>query len=375
MELDKLSLFVHSVLNEHIELNNDYEMIWALSFANKFMICIDENTTKKLTKYENSLVNILVMILNDKNLIYPTVDFSDYKRFIVNNDLYDENWMFLYECCINNWLEKDSTILNNDRFFKQLLQHSITFISPNYSKVKMEVKDIICSRCIKKYSLDANSELLSLLEDVISEYQINLDEDFKEIIRTTLQTQIEQIERTVEEMSSEKTVETEEEMSSEKTVETEEEMSSEKTVETEEEMLSEETVETEEMLSEETVETEEMLSEETVETEEEMLSEETVETEEEMLSEETVETEEEMLSEETVETEEEMLSEETVETEEEMLLEETVETEEMLSEETVNTEEEMSLEENARELSSWSRLFLLSKIDNKRISSFVEEEY
>lgn len=194
MELDKLSLFVHSVINENIELNNDYEIIWALSFANKLMISIDKETTEKLCKYENSLVNILVMILNDKNLIHSSADFSNYKSFITSNDLYDENWIFLYECCINNWLDKDSSILRNDNFFQQLLEHHISFISPNYSAVKIEVKNILSNLCIKKYSKSSDRDLGALLEDIISEYQINLEEDFKDSIFESLHSQIEEVE-------------------------------------------------------------------------------------------------------------------------------------------------------------------------------------
>lgn len=33
MDFDKLTLFVHSVINENVDLNNDYEIIWALSFC------------------------------------------------------------------------------------------------------------------------------------------------------------------------------------------------------------------------------------------------------------------------------------------------------------------------------------------------------
>ncbi|WP_440650145.1 RNA-directed DNA polymerase [Bacillus subtilis] len=193
MEIDKLSLFVHSVINENLELNNDYEIIWALSFANKLMICLDKETTEKLCEYENPLINILVMILNDKNLIHASVDFSNYKSFIANNDLYDENWIFLYECCINGWLDKDSSILSNDNFFKQLLQHNISFITPDYSAVKVEVKNILSSLCIKKYSTGSIKNLRELLEDIISEYQINLEEEFKDSICESIQSKIEKI--------------------------------------------------------------------------------------------------------------------------------------------------------------------------------------
>lgn len=190
MDIDKLSLFVHSILTENVDLNNDYEIIWALSFANKLMISIDKGTTEKLSEYENPLVNILVMILNDKKLLHESVDFIQYEGFIINNNLYDENWLFLYECCINNWLGKDTSILNNDKFFKQLSQHNISFVFPDYSAVKLDVLNVIKELCIMKYSSSPNRDIRVLLEEVISEYQIDLEEDFKNSILESIQSQI-----------------------------------------------------------------------------------------------------------------------------------------------------------------------------------------
>lgn len=116
----KLTSFVNSLIEEQSLLNNDYEIIWSLSLANKFNLNLNENATLNLSNYENALVNILVMILYDKNLLHQSINFDKYKSFISQDNLYDENWIFLYECCRNNWLDKTPDILMNDNFFKQL---------------------------------------------------------------------------------------------------------------------------------------------------------------------------------------------------------------------------------------------------------------
>lgn len=201
MDFAKLSLFVHSILNENLDLNNDYEIIWALSFSNKLKISIDKDTTAKLCKYDNALVNILVMVLNDANLIHESADFYTYKSFIASNNLYDENWIFLYECCINNWLDKDSTILNNDNFFKQLSLYNISFVSADYSEVKIDVKNHLSEVCIKKYSSKSNLELDVVFEEVISEYQLDLEEDLKISIFESIRSQIKESEGESEEES------------------------------------------------------------------------------------------------------------------------------------------------------------------------------
>ncbi|PGR36750.1 hypothetical protein COC47_20055, partial [Bacillus cereus] len=189
INLEKISEFINCIIKEHIELRNDYEVFWALSLANKFEISIDEEVTKSLLKYENSIINILVLILESKNLLSGVLEFSYYKTLINDNNLYGENWFLLYECCKNGWLDKDEEILRNDIFFKQLLDNDITFICPNFSYIRESVKNSIISLCKEKYTEMAAPEnnIITIFNDILQMYSFELDTILRDEIINVLE--------------------------------------------------------------------------------------------------------------------------------------------------------------------------------------------
>ncbi|MCG7436833.1 reverse transcriptase domain-containing protein [Lysinibacillus fusiformis] len=187
IDTNKLTDFINSLIEEQSLLNNDYEIIWALSLANKFNLSLNESSTSKLSDYENALVNIMVMILHNKGLLHQSINFDKYKTFISQNDLYNENWIFLYECCRNNWLDKTPDILTSDRLFKQLHLNNVTFITPDYSVARAEVSNTICQKCIGKYDPNTNNNFEEILSNFTSEYQISLDSEHESEILEILE--------------------------------------------------------------------------------------------------------------------------------------------------------------------------------------------
>ncbi|PWE72166.1 hypothetical protein B1R38_18200, partial [Bacillus cereus] len=195
INLEKISEFINSIIKEHIELRNDYEVFWALSLANKFEISIDEDVAKILLKYDNSIINILVLILESKNLLSGVLEFSYYKTLINDNNLYGENWLLLYECCKNGWLDKDEEILRNDIFFKQLLDNDITFICPHFSYIRERVKKSIISLCKEKYIEIAAQEnnIATIFNDILRMYSFELDTILRDEILNVLETEIDEL--------------------------------------------------------------------------------------------------------------------------------------------------------------------------------------
>ncbi|MBF0706032.1 hypothetical protein IQ283_05375 [Alkalihalobacillus hwajinpoensis] len=86
--------FINVLIRDNVELRNDFEVSWALSFAAKLNIPIKEDVSKLLLKDDNAIINILVMILNSKNLLKGTLDFSHYETLLSEESLYDGNWLF-----------------------------------------------------------------------------------------------------------------------------------------------------------------------------------------------------------------------------------------------------------------------------------------
>lgn len=196
LDYKKLTEFINVLIKDNIELKNDYEVSWALSFASKLNLSIEEDVSKLLLENDNSIINILVMILNSKNLLKGTLDFSHYKSILEEESLYDRNWLFYYECCIHSWLDKDKNDekLKNDKFFSQLLSNDISFVDPKYSKVLEEAKESILSLCITYYKNDVkNLKIQDILLKVIKKYSFSLDKKLVDELETRLQTEINKI--------------------------------------------------------------------------------------------------------------------------------------------------------------------------------------
>lgn len=193
LNYERLTKFINILIKDNIELRNDFEVSWSLSFASKLNIPIEENVSTKLLDSENSIINILVLILDNKGLLQGNIDFSHYKTLLIKDSLYDENWLFYYECCVHGWLgrNKNDQDLKKDRFFKQLVNLNITFVDPLYSPVLEEVKISIISLCMKHYKTDmkdiTSEEIIS---KIIEKYSFSIDSELIKELHKTLKDEI-----------------------------------------------------------------------------------------------------------------------------------------------------------------------------------------
>jgi hypothetical protein len=193
---ERIKDFINVLIKDNVELRNDFEVSWALSFAAKLDISIEEDVSKLLLKNDNAIINILVMILNSKNLLKGALDFSYYETLLTEESLYDNNWLFYYECCIHGWLGKDkeNQHFKDDKFFEQLLNNNVSFVNPTYSKVLEEVKKSIISLCLKHYKTNMKTlEAQDIMSKVIEEYSFSIEADLIEELINELENEINKI--------------------------------------------------------------------------------------------------------------------------------------------------------------------------------------
>lgn len=188
---ERIKKFINVLIKDNIELRNDFEVSWSLSFAEKLNIPIEENISEMLLKSENAIINILTLILNSKKLLKGELDFSHYESLLTKDSLYDENWLFYYESCIYEWLGKNNQELKNDNFFKQLVDRNISFINPSYSLVLEKVKKSIISLCIKYYKIDMEGmESEEIISKIIKEYSFSIDIELMEELNNILKIEL-----------------------------------------------------------------------------------------------------------------------------------------------------------------------------------------
>ncbi|MCM3122887.1 MULTISPECIES: RNA-directed DNA polymerase [unclassified Mesobacillus] len=193
---ERIKDFINVLIKENVELKNDFEVSWALSFAAKLDISIEEDVSKLLLKNDNAIINILVMVLNSKNLLKGALDFSYYESFLTEESLYDSNWLFYYECCIHGWLGKDKNNqhIKNDKFFVQLLNNNVSFVNPTHSKVLEEVKHSIISLCLKHYQTNMKTmEARDIMSKVIEDYSFSIEANLIEELNNELLNEINKI--------------------------------------------------------------------------------------------------------------------------------------------------------------------------------------
>jgi len=231
IDIVKLTDFINVLIKDNIELKNEFEVSWALSFASKLNLRIIEDVSNLLLKNDNALINTLVMILHTKGLLDGVLDFSFYESLLTQESLYESSWLFTYECCNQGWLGKDknTVFIKDDKFFEQLIQHNVSFINPNYSIVLEYLKKSMITLCMEHYKskdklLSANEVLL----EVIREYAFSFDNELFQEILHLLEIKINEMEEETEE-DQESEEETEEDQESEE--ETEEDQESEEEIE------------------------------------------------------------------------------------------------------------------------------------------------
>ncbi|MFD2211723.1 RNA-directed DNA polymerase [Virgibacillus halophilus] len=196
LNTERIKDFINVLIKDNVELRNEFEVSWALSFAVKLDITIEEDISKLLLRNDNAIINILVMILNSKNLLKGDLDFSYYETLLTEESLYDSNWLFYYECCLHGWLgkRKDNQHFKDDKFFEQLLNNNVSFVNPTYSKVLEEIKKSIISLCLKHYKTNMKTlEPEDIMSKVIEEYSFSIEGDLIEELNIELVNEINKI--------------------------------------------------------------------------------------------------------------------------------------------------------------------------------------
>ncbi|BBI33461.1 RNA-directed DNA polymerase [Cohnella abietis] len=238
INMDKLTDFINALIKDNIELKNEFEVSWALSFASKLNIRIVEDASNLLLKNDNALINILVMILHSKELLDGSLDFSFYESLLTQESLYESSWLFTYECCIQGWIgrDKNTDFIKDDKFFEQLSRYNISFINPNYSIVLEYLKKSMISICMDQYKskvtvLSAKEILLEVIEEYAFSFDNGLFEEILNLLELNIKEEIEENQEAEEEIEENQEAEEEIEENQEAEEEIEENQEAEEEIE------------------------------------------------------------------------------------------------------------------------------------------------
>lgn len=109
----------------------DYELSWALWYAISFEIKLSFNTSRLLERIKDPVTSILILDALDLKLIpKKAVTMGHWKKAIVEDSLWDENWLIAYEISVHGWLLKSYDYIDKvpkNEFFKKLKKSNVKF--------------------------------------------------------------------------------------------------------------------------------------------------------------------------------------------------------------------------------------------------------
>nr|WP_320146517.1 RNA-directed DNA polymerase [uncultured Anaeromusa sp.] len=145
---------IYSIIDTHVALKNDEEVIWAIWIAKIFNISLSQEYTKMILDTDNWLAIIVLL-----DVIYPRKSQTSIKRIInrfrkrivaeyfseeqPEENMYADIWLLAYEADKNKWLNNSSDTFmfaRKNEFFKILRESNVDFYNGNYQYEKIELK-------------------------------------------------------------------------------------------------------------------------------------------------------------------------------------------------------------------------------------------
>lgn len=131
VNLDKLKNTLQSIIKYACPRAFDFEVAWALWYANTFKIKIDNEIAKELENLIDPITILMVLDLIDQKLINSTaINLTPWASQITADSLTDEKWILAYEISLRNWLVTNFDYIDLDadnKYYKILKDNGITF--------------------------------------------------------------------------------------------------------------------------------------------------------------------------------------------------------------------------------------------------------
>jgi hypothetical protein len=131
INLDSLEEVLNFQILTHATLGHSSEVAWAIWSAIVFNLPINKQATESISKMEDSTVAILALDARRRGQIKEGLDTTKWEQFLVQDELYGEQWLLSYEANRQGYLSGSEDYVASDSWFSQLKDGGVSFYDIN----------------------------------------------------------------------------------------------------------------------------------------------------------------------------------------------------------------------------------------------------
>lgn len=136
----KVKSVIEKIIENHLPKGHNYEVAWALWMCVEFSIKLRNRMAENIFASNDYVSMLIAMDLKSRNLINATVSTDGLLPELTKESLMNENWLFTYEFIKKAWLSPIDNPIDENKYFKLLLDKGIYFYREDAKVATFQVK-------------------------------------------------------------------------------------------------------------------------------------------------------------------------------------------------------------------------------------------
>jgi hypothetical protein len=137
----------------HLELDNDFEISWALWLMNTLELEISSALSSPISKCKNPIVILIALDISDAGGFHTNPDTKNWEKLLTKENLYSEYWLVAYETVFKKWLTPKTDYISKDPFFNFLFTNDVSFYD---NKIELDISKV--RTAISKSSIEVTTD-------------------------------------------------------------------------------------------------------------------------------------------------------------------------------------------------------------------------
>lgn len=123
----QLEQTINNIISYHSKLGHGYEISWSLWLAKNLRLKVNRTSARQLSQMDDCISMLTALDLRDKGLIPSGLSTTNWNKYLKQESLYEEHWLFAYEAVKKGWMAPRNNYLLSDPFFAILNNKNVNF--------------------------------------------------------------------------------------------------------------------------------------------------------------------------------------------------------------------------------------------------------